>query len=237
MPLSIVAVNAHQDDEMASLGTLIRCRERGDRVAIVAISRGDKGGQYDPDLPGEEMARQRRAEAMAVADGIGAEYHCLEADDAFIQDTPAIRTALVRVLRQVRADVIITTPPTDYSSDHLTTSAIATQAALLGSLSPLLPDVPPLDRPPAVFYMDSIAGLDFQPTIYVDISEQWARKAELLRHHVSQMQAMEDYLGWDLVTQAETLGRFRGLQCGTRYAEGFRPVLRDGLLRPGSPLP
>jgi LmbE family N-acetylglucosaminyl deacetylase len=85
--------------------------------------------------------------------------------------------------------------------------------------------------------MDTIAGLDFQPTHYVDITEQFDEKTRLLRMHASQMQSQPNITGWDLVTHAEVVGRFRGQQCGVRYAEGFRPVLRTPLLRPGWVLP
>lgn len=222
---------------MNCLGTLLKCRERGDRVALVSLSRGDQGGQFDPDIPHEEMAERRQHEASRVAAGLGGEYHCLDADDGFIQDTPDLRKALVRVLRLVGADVIITTPPSDYSQDHLTTSTVASQAALLSAVAPLRTEEVPLRRPPAVFYMDSIAGLDFQPSIYVDITDQFEKKCELLRLHESQMLSLPQYEGWDIVTHAEVVGRFRGLQAHVAYAEAFRPALRNGLLRAGALLP
>lgn len=222
---------------MSCLGTLLQCRERGDRVTLGALSSGGQGGQHDPMVPHEMMAERRQLEASRVAAGLGGEYHCLGAEDGFISDTPDLRKALVRVLRQVEADVILTTPPSDYSQDHLTTSTVAAQAALLSAVAPLRTEEAPLRRPPAVFYMDSIAGLDFQPTTYVDITDQFERKCELLRLHESQMLSLPQYEGWDIVTHAQVVGRFRGLQAHVHYAEAFRPALRDGLLRAGGLLP
>jgi N-acetylglucosamine malate deacetylase 1 len=235
--LSVVAVNAHPDDEMSCLGTLLKCRDRGDRVTLVAVSRAEKGGGFDPTIPDEEVAAMRQREAERVAEGLGATYVCLGADDGLIRDEPDLRMALVSVLRRVSADVILTAPPVDYSMDHVTTGRIATQAALLSAVPPHRRGEPALERPPAMFHMDTITGLDFQPWVYVDITAQFERKCELLRLHGTQMLSQKQFVGWDLVTHAEVVGRFRGLQAGVGYAEGFQPVLRNPLIRPGMLLP
>jgi len=234
---SIVAVNAHPDDELSCLGTLAKCRRRGDQVTLVAVSRAEKGGGFDLTIPDEEVAAIRQREASRVAEALGATYVCLGADDGFIQDQPDLRTMLVQLFRRVSVDIVLTAPPTDYSLDHITTGQIATQAALLAAVAPIRRDESALDRPPAVFYMDTITGLDFQPWVYVDITKQFERKCELLRMHESQMMSQPRFAGWDLVAHAEIVGRFRGLQAGVAYAEGFRPVLRNPLIRPGPLLP
>ena len=234
--LSVVVVDPHQDDEMNCLGTLLKCRERGDVVTMVAVSSGEKGGWY-LNLPQEQVAEARRDEASRVAEGLGGEYVCLGAEDMFIQDTPELRMSLVRVLRRVAADVVITVPPNDYSLDHVTTSQVATQAALLSAVPTLKTDEPALRRPPALFFMDTITGLDSQPTVYVDITEQFERKCELLRLHDSQMVNLKNFAGFDLAEYADVVNRFRGLQVGVAYAEGFRPAMRNPLIRAGAILP
>jgi LmbE family N-acetylglucosaminyl deacetylase len=131
----------------------------------------------------------------------------------------------------------MTLPPTDYNNDHVTAGQIALHAALMSAINVIDTGSPPLLRAPAVLFMDTIVGLDFQPTHYVDITDQFDEKTRLLRIHASQMHSQPNITGWDLVTHAEVVGRFRGQQCGVRYAEGFRPVLRTPLLRPGWVLP
>jgi hypothetical protein len=61
--------------------------------------------------------------------------------------------------------------------------------------------------------------------------------ARLLRLHNSQIRSQPNITGWDLVTHAEVVGRFRGQQCGVKYAEGFTPTLRTPLLRADWVLP
>jgi LmbE family N-acetylglucosaminyl deacetylase len=235
--LSVVSVGAHQDDELGCLGTLIRYREQGCRITTVSISNGDKGGQHDPSIPLAQIARTRIDEATRVASELGGSFYCLGVEDGFVFDSREVRLALAGVLRSVEADVVITLPPSDYNNDHIMAGQITLHACLLAAINVVDAGAPPLGRAPYVLVMDSIVGLDFQPTHYVDISDQFAEKTRLLRFHDSQMQSQPNITGWDLVTHAEKVGAFRGQQCGVHYAEGFRPVLRTPLLRPGWWLP
>jgi len=235
--LSVVSVGAHQDDELGCLGTLLRYREQGGRITTVSVSNGDKGGQHDPSIPHAVIAQTRIEEATRVARELGGEYYCLGLEDGFVFDSREIRMALAGILRAVEADVVLTLPPSDYNNDHVMAGQITLHAALLSAINVVATDAPPLPRAPTVLYMDTIVGLDFQPTHYVDITEQFANKSRLLRMHASQMQSQPNITGWDLVAHAEVVGRFRGQQCGVQYAEGFRPVLRTPLLRPGWVLP
>lgn len=236
-PRSVVAVGAHQDDELGCLGTLIRYRELGVRITTVSITNGDKGGQHDPSIPHAVIAKARTAEATRVAAELGGHHFCVNVEDGFVFDSRETRLTLTRILRRAKADVVLTLPPTDYNNDHIMAGQIALHACLMAAINTIDAGARPLARSPSVFYMDTIVGLNFQPTHYVDISEQFEEKARLLRMHRSQMLSQPNITGWDLVTHSETVGRFRGQQCNVRYAEGFLPVLRTPLLRPGWLLP
>ena len=75
-----------------------------------------------------------------------------------------------------------------------------------------------------IYYMDTIMGLGFQPTEYVDVSEVIDTKAAMLEAHESQLTWLRDHDGVDIVEQMRAATRFRGLQCGVKYAEGFVPA-------------
>jgi LmbE family N-acetylglucosaminyl deacetylase len=235
--LSVVSVGAHQDDELGCLGSLIRYRDQGSRLTTVSVSNGDKGGQHDPSIPHSVIAQTRIDEATRMAAELGGTYYCLGLEDGFVFDSREIRLALTEILRSVAADVVLTLPPSDYNNDHVMAGQIALHASLVAAINVIDTGSPPLAHAPSVLYMDTIVGLDFQPTHYVDITDQFTEKARLLRLHESQMRSQPCITGWDLVSHAKVVGRFRGQQCGVRYAEGFRPVLRTPLLRPGWVLP
>lgn len=237
--LNIVCVGAHQDDiEVQCMGTLLRYRQKQDvSITNVVISNGDKGAQHDPKMPYEEITRIRNAEATRVATELGGRYICMGQSDEYIRDTDEARNQLADIIREAKADVVFTLPPVDYNTDHMTTSQITFHASMLAAVKTIFTEHDPLPDTPAVYYMDSLAGFDWQPTHYVDITDVWERKCELLRMHESQMINMQQFGGWDLVKVSRIMGQYRGLQCRVEYAEAFKPVLAWPRVRAGCPLP
>ena len=77
------------------------------------------------------------------------------------------------------------------------------------------------DRVTPIYYMDTVAGLGFVPTEYVDISGVIDIKAAMLEAHQTQLVWLRDHDGVDIVEEMKTAARYRGQQCGVRYAEGF----------------
>jgi len=237
--MNIVSVGAHQDDiELNCLGTLVKYQAQGGHtITNAVISNGDKGAQYDPQTPYEEIARIRAGEAGAVAQGLGGRYTCMGQSDEYIRDTDEARNWLVDVLRQAQADIVFAPAPVDYNTDHMVTSQIAFHAVLLSAVKTIFTTHAPLPKAPVLYYMDAITGLEWQPTHYVDITDVFERKCELLRLHKSQMANMQTSGGWDLVKYSRVVGAFRGIQCGVEYAEGFKPALAWPRVRPGNYLP
>lgn len=237
--LNIVCVAAHQDDiELHCLGTLIRYRKQRDvSITNVVISNGDKGGQFDPSLSYAEVSAVRHKEASAVAQALAGRYVCMNQVDEYIRYTDEAVNQLVDILREAKADVVFAPPPVDYNTDHVVSSQIAFHAVMLAAVKTIHTEHPPLEQYPMTYYMEPLTGMEWQPTEYVDISDVFEQKCELLRLHASQMLNMETSGGWDLVKYAGIVGAFRGLQCGVEYAEGFKPVLAWPRVRPGRYLP
>lgn len=73
--------------------------------------------------------------------------------------------------------------------------------------------------------MDTIAGIGFNPSEYVDISKQIDLKLEALAQNESQIKWLKEHDDIDFLDFAETGSKFRGLQCGMRYAEGFKQYM------------
>src|SRR5512135_2453629 len=72
--VNVVSIMAHQDDEMRCLGTMLKCRARGDRLFFVTLTDGSKGFVQNPSIPREEGARIRHAEMQSLAEAVEAEY-------------------------------------------------------------------------------------------------------------------------------------------------------------------
>jgi LmbE family N-acetylglucosaminyl deacetylase len=237
MNLDIVAVGPHPDDvELLCMGTLLRLRDAGARITIATLSAGERGATRDDSISATDLVTLREREARAAADELGAQYVCLDAPDNFIQDTPELRTALTRVYQAARADVVFAPSPTDYHSDHVVTSAIAMQAALMAHGRPVGPEAP-LAWAPALYFYDTLYGQDFEPGFYIDISDVIAEKKRLAEMHASQSAFMSKQNSGTLSEMIETLGRFRGSQSMVDYAEAFRISGRHPRVRAWRTLP
>lgn len=171
--MNIVSIGAHQDDiDINCVGTLIKYYTLGNvTITSVSISNGDKGAQYDPSKPYEEVSVMRNSEAMAITKTLGGHFICMDQSDEYIHDNDEARIQLAEILREAKADIVFAPPPVDYNIDHILSSQLASHACLIAPIRTIFTDHDPLPQAPALYYMDAVAGLEWQPTHYVDISE------------------------------------------------------------------
>jgi len=217
--MRVLGVGAHPDDlEILCGGTLALYARRGDTVIMGTACTGDRD---DPDISPAEMARLREAEARTAASLIGATYVCLGLSDETVFPTEANCLRFVDLIRVARPDLIITHAPDDYHMDHRNTSELTFWASTMATVAHIQTAHPPAPVRPPIYYMDTVAGIGFLPTEYVDISEVIEIKKEMLAQHRSQFRVFERS-GIDLMDQMLTVARFRGYQCEVPYAEGFR---------------
>jgi len=230
--MNVVAVEAHQDDvDLAVMGTLIKLARAGASVTICSLTDGGRGASHDPAASTVSTAEVRCAEATAAATLIGGRFVCLDADDEYLFDTPEIRNALVDVFRRAHADLLFCCPPNDYQDDHTRAGEIAVQAAHMATVAQIRTEHATLVRAPATYYYDCVSGVDFDPDFWIDISDVIDEKTRSASMHTSQMIAQTHLAGWNLVENLTVLGRFRGMQAGVAYAEGFRVCRKHSKLR------
>ena len=221
--MNVLAIGCHPDDlEVACVGTLAKYAKRGDKVFMCHITNGNMGHVViEPD----ELAVIRNKEAEDAAGVIGAEAITLDIGDGRVDggDREIIRK-LVEAIRYAKPDVIITHNPHDYMQDHMEASRLAYNASFLATIPHFEEDTGPRHELIApLFYMDTLAGINFQPTEYVDITDEIELKIQALDCHVSQIKWMADHDHIDFLDFVRTCSKFRGLQAGVPYAEGFRP--------------
>jgi LmbE family N-acetylglucosaminyl deacetylase len=132
---------------------------------------------------------------------------------------------LVDLIRRVQPDVILTHAPEDYMKDHVEVSKLVFDASFSASIPHYLTPTPGVAKITPLYYMDTLAGVNFIPTEYVDVSETIEIKLQALNCHESQIKWMRDHDGIDFLDFVRTVAKFRGLQCGAAYAEGFKQCL------------
>ena len=217
--MNILAIGAHPDDVEGSCGgTLAKYAKQGHKVFTATTTNGNIGSAV---LPMEEIAKIRKEEARRAAAIIGAEYLCLDYDDEMLYDDRSVRVNMINLIRYCQPDLIITHAPNDYMPDHTSVSKLVFDAAFTATL----PNYPTKQAGKVgmvpIYYMDTLAGVNFNPTEYVDITGYMDKMIEMLECHESQLKWMRDHDGIDFADMVRTCSRYRGYQCGVEYAEGF----------------
>lgn len=218
---TVLVVSAHPDDmEIACAGTLLKCKERGDRVVVCHLSDGNQG--HEVIMP-DELGLMRREEAKKSGnigdfETIWGGFHDLEVYD----NNKEARDKVVDIIRKVDPDFIITHNPDDYMPDHTATSRLVFDACFTATVPHYETKEKGVSRLTPIYYMDTLAGINFNPTEYVDVTPYIDTKLEMLNCHASQIVWMRDHDGIDFPDMVKTCCRYRGFQCGADYAEGFR---------------
>lgn len=218
--MNVLAIGAHPDDlEVLCAGTLRRFVETGHRVTMVHASVGDKGHAA---ISHGDVAMTRRHEAEAAAEVVGAESRTLGFLDGEIRASQENLRSVVDLIRSAEPDLIVTHHPDDYHADHRVVTQLVLDASFMATVPYFATQYRAHDVTCPIYFMDTLTGLGFHPTEYVDISETIERKLDAMACHESQVAWLQDHHNSDIAELIHTLARFRGFQCGVAYAEGFR---------------
>jgi LmbE family N-acetylglucosaminyl deacetylase len=224
----VLAVFAHPDDaEISSGGTLAKWAASGRDVHLLVLTNGDRGSN-DRDEDREALARTRAEESEAAGRVLGlSSVRILDTPDGELENTPGVRAAVARRIREVRPAVVVSSDPTTWfmgnryinHSDHRTAGVVTVDAVFPGAGNPLFfaeqlaEGLEPWDTP------EVWLGWSTSPNHDEDITGFLDTKIAALEAHVSQVKG--DMLGffkeW-LPAEAEENGR----RLGVTHAESFR---------------
>ena len=220
--MNVLAVGAHPDDiEISCSGTLAKCIKRGDKVTVCHVANGNMGHEI---ISPEDLREMRIGEARKAGSLAGIEVVTLDVGDLLPNGCSIEqRDKLIELIKKVQPDFIITHSPTDYMPDHLAVQKLVFDASFGASVPHYGAEGKAAVVP--IFYMDNLAGMNFLPTEYVDISDEIDLKLQMLECHESQLKWMRDHDHIDFADFVRTCSKFRGLQCGVPYAEAFTQEL------------
>jgi len=239
MPTSIdfLAIGAHPDDiELCCAGTLIKLAKQGYRTAAVTLTRGEAGTRGTPEIREKEFAAAAAIMQVAV-------HRQLEVMDGAIEETYENKLQIVRIIRELRPRVVATVHWEARHPDHIHTSHLVRDAAMISGLKNL--SVMTDDkrewanlmepwRPFRVLYYPE--RFEVPPSFIVDISDTFEQKMRAIRAHESQFHgpnfakyganktsiARPEFLGF-----IETKNRRWGEMIGAKYGEAF--VIRESV--------
>ena len=141
----VLAVFAHPDDaEICAGGVLAAWAAAGREVHLLVLTNGDRGSN-DPTVSRADLAATRLAETEAAGAIMGlAGVRVLSIHDGELQNTPAVREAVVRRVREVHAETVVSCDPTSVffenryynHSDHRMAGWVALDSVFPGSGNP-----------------------------------------------------------------------------------------------------
>ena len=137
---SALAIFAHPDDiEFVAAGTLLLLKEHGWDIHYMNLCSGN-GGSVQMDGP--TTVKKRLEEAKEAARILGATFYPPICDDLeLIYDVKYLRK-VAAVVRQAKADIVLTHAPADYMEDHMTTSRLAATGAFAHCIQNFVTDPP-----------------------------------------------------------------------------------------------
>lgn len=226
-PKVALGVGAHPDDlDFCIAGTMATWADQGADVYYLILTNGNKGCP-DESADLQELTATRRREQRQAAQLLGVkEVFFYDYDDGFLQVTPELKCDIIRIIRKVKPDVVLTMDPSLLyfaelgfinHPDHR-----AAGQATLDAVYPLARDCltyPELIKDEGLrpHKVTSIYLTNFDRQNYhVDITDVIDKKIAALGAHTSQMPGM-------VLTQkmARQIAAESGAKIGVEYAESF----------------
>lgn len=199
----ILVILAHPDDPEFFCGaSLIRWANLGHEIHYCLLTSGQKGSQ-EREINPERISKIRRMEQQEAADFIGVRsIEFLEYLDGELFPDFHMRQKLVRVIRRISPQIVITSDPQNYVSlenrlnhpDHR-----AAGDAVLGAVFPAAGNTQ--------FTFSGIDNVDFQvvnpeevwlsatnqPNLVIDVSDYYEQKLAAISCHKSQIGNIEEF--------------------------------------------
>ena len=195
-PQRILVILAHPDDPEFFCGaTLVRWVQAGHEVHYCILTCGDKGG--DPDLTSSQLCSIRHEEQSRAAAVIGVKsVRFLDHEDGYLLPTIDLRRDVVRVIRQIKPDILVTCDPTNLfvrenylnHPDHRYAGQVVLDAVFPAAgnshfFPELINDEGLEPHTPREIWI----ALTADPNVSLDVTDTWGKKILALREHKSQV--------------------------------------------------
>jgi LmbE family N-acetylglucosaminyl deacetylase len=196
-PQKILVILAHPDDPEFFCGaSLARWARAGHEIHYFLLTCGDKGFN-DIHASADQICTARRAEQNAAAAILGIKsVRFLDREDGFLIPTIDLRREVVRVIRQVKPDILVTCDPThlfagDYyinHPDHRYAGQVVLDAVFPAASNPFFfPDLIEIEGLQPHKPREVWISLTDNPNVILDVTDTWEEKIQALKEHHSQI--------------------------------------------------
>ncbi|WP_431866805.1 response regulator [Microbacterium paraoxydans] len=184
----VLAIGAHPDDVEIGVGGILAAHAAaGDRITILTLSRGARGGDAD----------SRQHESLAAAEQLGARLFVKDLVDTEISGGGSTVRLIEEVVQEIQPTIVYTHSHQDRHQDHRAVNeATIVATRRVGTVA---------------CYQSPSATIDYRPTRFVRIDRFLDDKLRLLECFQSQAAANREYLAPEFVTAtARYWSRFGG---------------------------
>ncbi len=196
-PQKILVILAHPDDPEFFCGaTMAKWARQGHEIHYLLFTCGDKGFN-DATATSEQICGIRHEEQRAAASVIGVKsVQFLDREDGYLIPTIELRKEAVRVIRQVKPDVLVTCDPTLLFSfagrinhpDHRYAGQIVLDSVFPAAGNPFFfPELLSEEGLEPFTPRELWISLASNPNVTIDVTDTWAVKIEALKKHASQI--------------------------------------------------
>lgn len=188
----VVVFSPHPDDaEAGCSGLLMSLIDHGWGADFVVMTDGSLGGDRDV----------RRAEQSRACVVMGVVPTYLDLTDGSLSDSAAAISVVEGLILQSSPDLVLAPWHDDSHQDHRAASEVVVSAARDSH---------------SILYYEMATSRNFNPTAFADISDQFERKMQALKCHVSQSEKRRS-----IETCARAMADYRGWQGRLAKAEGY----------------
>jgi LmbE family N-acetylglucosaminyl deacetylase len=206
---NVLAIGAHPDDiEFGCFGTLKKHKDQGDNVTLLVMTQSDVKDAHTGKVTRD--SGMSKIEANKAAELLGAKLILGPFQDTKVPFDSESVGFIENIIKEKEINWIYTHWAGDTHQDHINTLN-ATMAAARLVKNVLCYEQVPLPR---------MATTHPVANYYVNITDTMNFKIGGCNAHKSQITKFKEH-GFDMIDNVETLAKFRGNQCGLKYAEAF----------------
>ncbi|MGN6491701.1 MAG: bacillithiol biosynthesis deacetylase BshB1 [Agriterribacter sp.] len=234
MKIDILAIAVHPDDvELGCAGTLMMEKNRGKKVGVIDLTRGELGTRGSVETRAKEAADAARIMQLDVRENIGMA-------DGFFKNDEAHQRLLIRYIRMYQPEIVLANALDDRHPDHGRAGHLIKDACFLSGLRKIETTDNhgnPQERWRPKYIFHYIQDRYYEPDFVYDITSVFDRKLDSIRAYTSQFHSTQ-YNSDEPQTYISTpefldsiIGRqaMFGKMIGVAYAEGFRTEKMIGI--------
>jgi|SRR5690554_939803 len=225
MKLDILVIAAHPDDgELGAGGTIINEVNRGKKVGILDLTRGELGTRGTIETRAEEAEAASKILGLSTRDNVGL-------PDGFLENIREYQMQIIPFIRKYKPEIVLANAIHDRHPDHGKGAKLIADACFLSGLRAIetkseSDETQAAWRPKSVYHF--VQDRYIEPNFVVDVTESWEKKMEAVRAYKTQFDSPADskepqtaISTPDFIYFLEARAREYGRSIGVKFGEGF----------------